>query len=133
MNGEEKGYRLQNLMPQDSSLKPEDFFGACPMWRFGLFVVMLVVVLIGCSKGPEPKPPPNYYTMEKYDKIHNGMTMNEVEGVIGRWTVASPGGSSPEKYQWKRGDHEIDIDFVDGKVVKKSNEGFEQPPAIENK
>ena len=95
------------------------------MQRFAFVTVAFVLWTCGCSKGPEPKAPPNYYTMEKFNRINNGMTMVEVEGIIGRWTVASPGGSSPQKYEWKRGDHEIEIEFVDGKVVKKSNHGLE--------
>jgi nitrous oxide reductase accessory protein NosL len=94
------------------------------MKRVALIFVVVTALAAGCSKQPEPKPPPNYYTMEKFNKVQNGMTMNEVEGIIGRWTVASPGDTSPQKYQWKRGNHEINVDFVDGKVVAKSNHGI---------
>jgi hypothetical protein len=95
------------------------------MNRLAPLVIAVIVACLGCSHQAPPKPPPNYYTLEKFNKLQNGMSMNEVEGIIGRWTVASPGGSSPQKYQWKRGDHEIDVDFVGGKVVAKSNHGLE--------
>jgi hypothetical protein len=95
------------------------------MNRLAPLGIALLIACVGCSKQPPPKPPPQYYTLEKFAKIQDGMTMEQVELIIGPWTVAPPGGSSPEKYQWKRGDHEIDIDFVGGKVVAKSNHGLE--------
>ncbi len=64
---------------------------------FTSLVIAFVIACLGCSKQPPPKPPPQYYTLEKFDKIQNGMTMEQVELIIGPWTVAPPGGSSPEK------------------------------------
>lgn len=62
-----------------------------------------------------------------YDKITDGMTMTEVENLLGKGEKATAGVSvggisiTGDVYAWKDGDKAITVVFKDGKVVGKSS------------
>lgn len=76
-------------------------------------------------------------TAENYDKVQNGMSLSQVEGLLGSGTDdtssggfgVSSGGvldskANPEKtYVWREGGLQIQVIFKDGKVVQKSKTG----------
>ena len=51
--------------------------------------------------------------------------MSQVQLVLGQWTSPPSGGGAPQRYVWKRGDKEINVDFLNDKVVAKSAKGLE--------
>ena len=65
-----------------------------------------------------------------YDKITNGMTMEEVEKIMGKGEKASAGVSvgglsvTGDVYIWKDADKEITVVFKDGKVVGKASKNI---------
>ena len=93
---------------------------------FTSLVIAFVIACLGCSKQPPPKPPPQYYTLEKFDKIQNGMTMEQMEAHHRPLDRGSARAAAPPKNKsGTAGDDEIDIDFVGGKVTAKSNHGLQ--------
>lgn len=75
---------------------------------------LLAVVLIGCGGKP---------TQANYDKVQNGMTVSQVEGLLGpgaKQAGGMLGGLTGDVYQWKTPDSKtISVTFKDGKVVTK--------------
>ena len=92
----------------------------------------LCCVLAGCGK--------NKVTKENYDKVENGMTLDQVEALLGEGTKAGDGSnmgaqvgidvtggagsSSTVEYGWESGKHTITVSFRQGKVVQKRNTGL---------
>jgi hypothetical protein len=81
------------------------------------------VLLAGCS-GPA-------VNQGNYDKIENGMSMEEVKDILGEPTEQSAAGVSVGDMEvsggatvWKDGDKTIMVTFQGGKVVAKAKEGF---------
>jgi hypothetical protein len=86
------------------------------------------LVLSGCE---------SKVTSENFDKVNNGMSLSQVEGILGSGTDdtasggfgVSSGGvldskANPEKvYVWREGGLQIQVVFKDGKVVQKSKTG----------
>jgi len=98
---------------------------ACRVRLFGsLGLVAALVLVAGCGGSPG-KPAPELLSPANLDKIQNGMTMSQVQLILGQWTVPPQGEGTPKRYQWKRGEREIDVDFVADKVVAKSAHGLE--------
>ncbi len=76
-------------------------------------------------------------TAENYDKVQNGMSLSQVEGILGSGSDdtasggfgVSSGGvldskANPEKtYVWRENGVQIQVIFKDGKVVQKSKTG----------
>jgi hypothetical protein len=100
--------------------------------RIALFF-LLCCVLSGCSKSK--------ITRENFDKINNGMTLAEVEAILGSGTSQSAdgslvaaqvgvdvsGGAPPPAtvdYLWESGKKSITVTFRQGKVVAKKNSGL---------
>ncbi|HXZ92419.1 MAG TPA: outer membrane protein assembly factor BamE [Burkholderiales bacterium] len=84
------------------------------MRRFALVLALLVAA---CSK-VDP---------EHYARIHNGMTEQQVYDILGKPDETSSGGFlgvSTTSAKWVSGNAEINVQFVDGKVVLRS---FDQP------
>ncbi len=96
-------------------------------------VCAFCLVLAGCPKSP--------VTRENYDKISNGMTLEQVEAVLGRGSpqgdgsmvaaqagVDLTGGAPPPStvdYLWEGGKGSITVTFnKQGKVVGKRSTGF---------
>ncbi|HEV3418145.1 MAG TPA: hypothetical protein VG056_15070 [Pirellulales bacterium] len=60
------------------------------------------------------------------------MTLIQVLQILGRWTASEPNKAVKidgadmrvKQCQWKRDAAEIDVDFVDDKVVSKSQQGL---------
>ena len=67
-------------------------------------------------------------TKANYEKIHNGMTYEEVIDILGDdYEVSSSagfGGSSASCYIWENGDRCITIIFVNGRVYSKAQSGL---------
>ena len=87
----------------------------------GLAAAALLVAACGCSK----------ITKDNYDKIENGMTMEEVEAHLGKGTKKDPGIVDTnrilglgEAYEWVEDGKQIVIHFKDGKVVSKIQSGL---------
>jgi hypothetical protein len=100
-------------------------------WIAVLFA--LCFILTGCGK--------TKVTKENFEKISNGMTLEEVEGVLGEGTqvggdgslVAAQAGvdvnagarpSSTVQYNWESGKNSITVYFRQGKVVLKKSSGL---------
>jgi hypothetical protein len=94
----------------------------------------LVVVLALCLLIPACK---SKVTKANYDKIKDGMTLAEVEKVLGKGTKEEGDGSgvaaqfgvalpqpavvgAGETYKWEGGSNTITVTFREGKVVHKS-------------
>jgi len=81
-----------------------------------------MVTVIGCSK----------VSKSNYDKIKDGMTLDEVQSILGKGTekggVAGAIGDiagSGKVLVWEEGDKNITITFANDKVVKKFSKGLE--------
>ena len=98
----------------------------------GWFFVLGVVMVSGCG-GP--------INESNYDKIKDGMTLAEVEGILGKGTeqasVSTPGVSvdvpvvgvkveatSNKIYKWESGGKTIIVTFMNDKMAGKSKNGF---------
>lgn len=84
---------------------------------------ILILSVTGCGKPP--------VTKEKYDTIKTGMTMAEVEKILGKGEeqISESGGigdlsASGKMYKWVDGDKSITITFVNDKVFKKAHMGL---------
>jgi hypothetical protein len=105
------------------------------MLRLGrtAFVVVLCLLAGACGK--------NRVTKANYDKITVGMTLSEVEAILGKGErgpgdarniargagVEIPGAeesSGATAYCWERGDKKITIYFANDKVLTKAKEGL---------
>ena len=88
-----------------------------------LLAGLLILSLPGCGKPP--------ITQESYDKIETGMTMAEVEDILGKGEeqVSTSGAigdlsGSGKVYKWVEGDKVIRITFVNDKVSLKTATGL---------
>jgi hypothetical protein len=78
-------------------------------------------MLVGCG---------SKVSKSNYDKIETGMTMEEVEGILGSGEKASAGVSvgglevTGAVYEWTDGDKTITVVFKDDKVVSKTQTGL---------
>jgi hypothetical protein len=96
---------------------------------FGMrWVMVAAVVMAGCE---------SKVTAENYDKVNNGMSLSQVESILGSGTDDTSSGGfgvsgggvldskqNPEKvYVWREGGMMIQVVFKDGKVVQKSKTG----------
>jgi len=88
-----------------------------------LLAFLMTFVLVGCSKPGVSK--------SNYDKVENGMTLAEVEEILGTGkkgsSVAGAVGELSGKgaaYVWEDGDKKITVFFKDDKVVKKAQVGL---------
>ena len=84
-------------------------------------VGLMVAVLGGCG---------SKVSRSNLDKVVNGMTVTQVEDILGKGAVESTGTSigglalSGEVRIWQDGDKIIKVTFKDGKVTGKSSEGL---------
>ena len=93
---------------------------------------LLCVALAGCSGGTK-------VTVENYDKIQNGMTLKEVEAILGPagedatdgvLLAAQKQAKLPDSTKWKKWQAPgneirlIGVAFDDGKVVSKAKMGL---------
>jgi hypothetical protein len=100
----------------------------------GAIAIMLGCSLLASLAGCESK-----ITKTNYDQITTGMTLGEVEKLLGSGTLdAQPGavsissagvadtakGSNEQTYTWRDGSAEVIITFTDGKVVQKRQSGL---------
>jgi hypothetical protein len=83
--------------------------------------VVLLVAVAGCAK----------VTLENYEKVTNGMTLAEVEDILGRGTVEAGGGGtlgdlslSGKVVRWGSDEKHIKVTFVNDKVVAKAQQGL---------
>ncbi len=77
-------------------------------------LTLLTVVMVGCSGKP---------TQANYDKVDHGMTISQVESLLGKGekqVAGMLGGITGDIYRWKTPDNQtIHVTFKDGKVVTK--------------
>ena len=83
---------------------------------------LAVVALSGCG---------SKVTKGNFDQVKDGMTISEVQGLLGQGEKGSSAGISVpgltltgDIYQWKDGDKSITVVFKDGKVVGKASQGL---------
>jgi hypothetical protein len=103
--------------------------------QFGLIAVFfaLCFIMSGCGK--------TKITKENFDKIENGMTLQEVEHILGDGTPSGGDGSlvaaqvgvdvgsgarqsSTVEYVWESGNNSITVAFRQGKVIQKRKSGL---------
>ena len=85
--------------------------------RSRVFAFAVLLVLAACSR----------ITEENFSKIRNGMTQDEVYGILGSPAESSSTnvlGLTGTSAKWVSGDASISVRFVNGKVALKS---FEKP------
>jgi hypothetical protein len=78
-----------------------------------MMMLMISLVLIACSK----------ITQSNFDKIQNNMTMKEVVAILGEPTSSDSlniAGMSGATAVWKDGDAQIDIQFINDRVIIKA-------------
>lgn len=83
------------------------------LWA-GALCLVISLNLISCGGPP--------LTQENFDKIQNGMTLAQVQAILGEPTESSSvdvAVFSGAVSKWKQGDVTITIQFVNGKVVAK--------------
>jgi len=80
-------------------------------------------LLVGCGGSKVSK--------DNFDQVKNGMTVAEVEGILGKATdqggggVSLPGVEASAKVMiWQDGDKKISVTFLNGKVTAKVQEGL---------
>lgn len=87
-------------------------------------LLLTMLLLVGCSGGNEN----NKVTLEKYNQIETGMTLEEVEAILGEGTEnasTEAGDVNIKSYQWINSDgSNIQIMFQDGKVNTKAQAGL---------
>ena len=91
----------------------------------GLVILGLLVCVAGCGG----------VNRKNYDKVYNGMTVAQVEKVLGKPTGTGPAPSDPalqgatELMTWrdkKQPDKTIAVGVKDGRVVAKSETGLDE-------
>ena len=90
-------------------------------WLVLLAAAAVVLPLAGCNK----------VNTDNYEKIENGMSIEEVEDILGKGEKVQGGSlsvgdidASGHTYSWKSGDKVITVTFVNEKVVAKAAEGL---------
>jgi hypothetical protein len=97
------------------------------------FVLIAVPALVCTMAGCEQK-----LTDEKYEQLKQGMTGQEVEGILrcgsgtdetqGGFNLAASGvsgsGGSDRVYMYKSGDRSVTVTYRDGKAVQFNKSGF---------
>jgi hypothetical protein len=76
-----------------------------------VLVASSVLLLAGCG---------SKVSKSNYDKLKEGMTMAEVEGILGKGTVTETSGGlmgAAKTEEWKDGDKSITAAFVEDKLV----------------
>jgi outer membrane protein assembly factor BamE (lipoprotein component of BamABCDE complex) len=89
-------------------------------------VALLAFALAACAAGCASK-----VSQSNYDKIQQGMTVAEVEGILGKGEVAASAGLAIGKVDlstktivWKDGQKQITVIFGGDKVVSKTQTGL---------
>lgn len=87
-----------------------------------VFIGLGALTLAGCG---------SKVTKSNLDKVTNGMTLAEVEGILGKGTEATGASGtvgaltgSAKSVTWKDGDKTITINFINDKVVLKTSTGL---------
>jgi hypothetical protein len=82
------------------------------------FAIALVFLLAACGGGVND---------DNYNKLKSGMTVSEVEAILGKPTEsggAGIGGMTAGAKTWKSGDKEITVVFANDKVASFAKKGF---------
>jgi hypothetical protein len=99
-----------------------------------LLICSIAVLSGGCSSNSQSNS--NKVSKSNYDKIKDGMTEAEVKSILGppgNETSATVSRTDPKtgttaqtnrQISWGDGDRSITIDFVDGKVTGKKQQGL---------
>jgi hypothetical protein len=87
-----------------------------------LLVVALMMGPMGCG---------SKVSKDNFDKVQNGMTLKEVEGILGKGEAQAAGAGalggltgSGQVYKWVDGEKSITVTFANDKVVAKVSSGF---------
>jgi hypothetical protein len=85
--------------------------------KLSMTICLTAFLLLGCTSP---------ISAENYQKIQNGMTLEQVKAVLGEPTEAKTAGIGPlsgTAATWKQGDLTISIQFLNNKVQLKSMTG----------
>ena len=77
-----------------------------------LGILLAITLIVACSK----------VSPDTFAKVENGMTEEQVKGLIGSPNELNSGGIGPlssTTYKYKSGDQEYIVNFMNGKVVMK--------------
>ena len=93
-----------------------------------ILALLVCLTLVGCG---------SKVTMTNYERIEDGMSLAEVEGILGKGTEQSssnvPGvsaggisipGASSKAMVWKNGNNVISVMFLNDKVMSKTQMGL---------
>ena len=86
-----------------------------------LLGALVATMLVGCGKK---------VSKENYDKIQVGMTVAEVEDILGKGEKESAGAEvggielTGQVYVWKDGEKKVTVTFKDGKAVGMTQSGL---------
>ena len=85
---------------------------------------LMMVTMVGCGKGVD-------VSKEAYDKVETGMTLAQVEAILGKGELQAGGSGgiggltgSAKIYKWVDGDKTITITFANDKVKTKLQTGL---------
>ncbi len=98
-----------------------------------MLLLVFATLFAGCG-GSTPAPPPEKLSNTNFDAVKNGMTLVQVEQMLGNWSAHEPNavvkinGADQHvvQYQWRRPGKEIIVNFIGDKVVSKSQQGVQQ-------
>jgi hypothetical protein len=91
---------------------------------FNLIILIITFFLFSCT---------NKINKNNYDKISNGMSVSEVESILGKGVSQASsntnlgdfgGNFSSENITWQKGMNIISITFLNGKVMAKAQYGL---------
>jgi len=83
---------------------------------FTMLIVTGTLFFAGCG---ESKTPTATSAADRFNEIKTGMTVAEVENILGPADVTTEGLTDETRYWDPRGENSIAIVFVDGKVTAK--------------
>jgi len=97
------------------------------VWAVFIGYFLIFDVLAPKSLEPKPsQPPPSKVTKANYDKIQLGMSLEDVEELIGQHTAIKPSDGPNEIYVWKTGvSKAVTITFDKNRVIAKRAVGIQ--------
>ena len=89
---------------------------------FPVFALLLCLCLSACT---------DHLTGENFAKLKGGMTLEEVEAILGSGTALSESSARMEKaglaggkYEWRSGEKVVRVTFENGRLRKRARSGF---------
>ncbi len=84
-----------------------------------LLILLLCLLVLGCGGNNAN------VSRENYDKIKSGMTVEDVEQILGKGTRLEDGNTmGGAMYEWTNGKKKITVTFQKGKVERRTSAGL---------